>query len=146
MMSLTGYPLIGHALGGLDALLRRPLTLGRSPENSVHLPCFDVHESQDSFHLEGELPGVEKKDIDVTCDDRGTLQIRGHSEHRTTEEDPQHTWWCSERSVGDFRRSFSFPSPVDQDNIDAAFENGVLSITVKKAQPKDTSRKQVTVM
>ncbi|KAL3484630.1 Hsp20/alpha crystallin family protein [Aspergillus germanicus] len=144
-MSLTGYPLIGHALGGLDALLRRPLALGRNPENPVHVPCFDVHESQDSYHLDGELPGVEKKDIDVTCDDQGTLQIRGHSEQRTTEEDPQHTWWCSERSVGDFRRSFSFPSPVDHENIDATFENGVLSITVKKAGSVGRSSRQVTI-
>ncbi|KAL4813119.1 Hsp20/alpha crystallin family protein [Aspergillus spinulosporus] len=139
-MSLTTYPLLGHAFDGLDAFLRRPLDLGRNFNKPVHLPRFDVHESQDSYHLDGELPGVEKKDIDVTFDDHGTLQIQGHSEHRTTEEDPQHTWWCSERSVGDFRRSFSFPGPVDRDHIDASFQNGVLKITVKKAADKKTGK------
>ena len=144
-MSLTSYPLLGHAFEGLDAIFRRPQAPGRNADTPVHLPRFDVHESEDSYHLDGELPGVEKKDIHVTCDDQGMLQVRGHSEHKTTEEDPQHTWWCSERSVGDFRRSFSFPGPIDHEHIDARFENGVLSITVKKAGDKARTGKQIDI-
>lgn len=45
----------------------------------------------------------------------------------------QATYWVSERSVGEFHRSFSFPSRVDQDNVKAKLNNGVLTITVPKA-------------
>ena len=45
---------------------------------------------------------------------------------------PQHTYWLSERSVGEFARSFSFPVRVDQERIKASLKNGILSITVPK--------------
>jgi len=47
-------------------------------------------------------------------------------------EEPEYTYWVSERSVGEFHRSFSFPSRVDQDAVTASLKNGILSVTVPK--------------
>jgi len=49
--------------------------------------------------------------------------------------------WVSERSVGEFSRSFSFPERVDQDAVKASFKNGVLSIVVPKVQKKEGTKK-----
>jgi HSP20 family protein len=56
------------------------------------------------------------------------------------QEEPQAKFWVSERSVGEFSRSFSFPVRVDQDNVKASMKNGILSIIVPKAK-KQESRK-----
>jgi len=65
------------------------------------------------------------------------------TEVATTEaepKEPEHKYWVSERSVGEFARSFTFPSRIDQDAVQASMKNGVLSILVPKAK-KPESRK-----
>lgn len=106
----------------------------------AHSPRFDIRETKDGYRLDGELPGVEKKDIDIEFPDQTTLNIKGHTE-KSTSEGEEGSWWCMERSTGDFRRSFSFPSPVDQDHVDATLKNGVLSINVPKAQVVATGKR-----
>lgn len=56
------------------------------------------------------------------------------------EQKPQHRYWVSERSVGEFSRSFAFPSRVDQDNVKASLSNGILSIVVPKASAPVTRK------
>lgn len=115
----------------------------RSLDNQfmTHYPRFDIRETSDGYRLDGELPGVEKKDIDIEFPDQTTLNIKGHTEKSTSTEGDEGSWWCMERSTGDFRRSFSFPSPVDQDHVEATLKNGVLSINVPKAQAATTGKR-----
>lgn len=54
---------------------------------------------------------------------------------QAAEKRPHHKFWVSERSVGQFHRTFSFPDRVDQDNVKASLDNGILSIFVPKAAP-----------
>jgi len=54
------------------------------------------------------------------------------------------TYWLSERSVGDFARTFSFPKPVDQDNVKASLKNGILSLTVPKTTSKQHKRIEIS--
>ncbi|KAJ5730462.1 HSP20-like chaperone [Penicillium malachiteum] len=113
-------------------------------------PRFDIHETDDAYHLDGELPGLTQKDIDIELSDPLTLVIKGRTEreyHRTEPENATdkadndntnvkkdaHRYWASERTVGEFRRTFSFPSHVKQDAVKASLKNGVLSIHVPKA-------------
>ncbi|CAN8098766.1 unnamed protein product [Discula destructiva] len=53
---------------------------------------------------------------------------------------PQEKFWVSERSVGEFTRTFSFPTPVDQEGVSANLKDGILSVTVPKAQKKEGRR------
>jgi HSP20 family protein len=151
-------------------------------------PRFDVRELPDHYELNGELPGIEQKDVEIEFIDAQTLTVHGRTEHsytsgtppagfvegptssgaiteggeghKATVEDndepsknttdiakredapakPEAKYWVSERSVGEFSRSFSFPAGVDQDNVRASMKNGILGIIVPKAK-KPESRK-----
>ena len=67
-------------------------------------------------------------------------KTKGHSQEVGQAKEPGAKFWVSERSVGEFSRSFSFPTRVDQDAVRASMKNGILSIVVPKAK-KQESRK-----
>ncbi|KAL4749628.1 hypothetical protein BDW72DRAFT_177821 [Aspergillus terricola var. indicus] len=133
--------------GGLFSLMRAlddfssPANRSLGNQFMAYAPRFDLRETKDSYHLDGELPGVEKKDLDIEFPDRNTLNIRGHTEASSSKEGAESTWWCVERSTGDFRRSFNFPTPVDCDHVDATLKNGVLSITIPKSEEAPTGKR-----
>ncbi|KAF2156855.1 heat-shock protein [Myriangium duriaei CBS 260.36] len=60
--------------------------------------------------------------------------VAQQSEAQQQPEQPSHRYWVSERSVGEFQRTFNFPARVDQDSVKASLKNGILSILVPKAQ------------
>lgn len=120
-------------------------------------PKFDVRELKDVYKLDGELPGIEQKDIHIEFTDPHTLVIKGRTEREyhseqggkqdegaagkaKEKEQPEVKYWLSERSVGEFQRVLSFPTRVDQDNVKASLKNGVLSVTLPKAAPPPAKR------
>ncbi|KAL4971684.1 HSP20-like chaperone [Aspergillus desertorum] len=134
--------------GGLFSLMQALDDFDKSLANrsldnkfTAYCPRFDMRETKDGYHLDGELPGVDKKDLDIEFPDRNTLNIKGHTETSASREDAEGSWWCVERSTGDFRRSFSFPTPVDCDHVDATLKNGILSITIPKAEEVPTGKR-----
>jgi HSP20 family molecular chaperone IbpA len=125
-------------------------------------PKFDVRESEASFHLDGELPGISQEDISIEFTDPQTLVVKGRTEREYHTPEPKeqanseqavekssktaatsHRYWASERTVGEFSRSFSFPIRVDQDNVKASLKNGILSVVVPKATASAT--KKITI-
>jgi HSP20 family molecular chaperone IbpA len=116
-------------------------------------PRFDVRESGDAYLLDGELPGVAQKDIDIEFSDPQTLVVKGrtereyHTEPKANDEDEEsasnHRFWASERSVGEFQRTFNFPGRIDQDAVKANLKNGILSVLVPKATT--TAAKKITI-
>ncbi|KAJ5151432.1 30 kDa heat shock protein [Penicillium canariense] len=125
-------------------------------------PRFDVRESEEAFHLDGELPGIAQKDIDIEFTDPQTLVVKGRTEREYSTAEPEeqagteqavattekaskvsHRYWASERSVGEFSRSFSFPNGIDQDKVKASLKNGILSVTVPKSTASAT--KKITI-
>ncbi len=112
----------------------------REPEESGPTwgPRVDIHETKDGYIFEVELPGVTKDDIKLTVHDN-TLTIEGEKKYPHAE---QKDCDChrQERIFGRFQRSFSLPSVVDPDKIEAKFENGVLTIHLAKkevAKPRE---------
>ena len=170
-------------------------------------PRFDVREADDAFHLQGELPGIDQKNITIEFKDDNTLVISGRTERssqtgndpatgapaadttsaegtndaasetgssykqpsvedefvdvagenekaQATPEssvtetgkeaekpaEPKAKYWVSERSVGEFSRSFTFPGHVNQEAVTASLKNGVLSVLVPKALQKAPRR------
>ncbi|KAI9854213.1 MAG: hypothetical protein M1824_000539 [Vezdaea acicularis] len=158
-------------------------------------PRFDVREVENTYELQGELPGIEQSNLSIEFSDEHTLVVKGHSErgsskaagkasekaaesndefesitvedatpteksHQPTVEDeaaaseaesstvaaatpatespreptkPKVKYWVSERSVGQFSRSFRFPERVDQEAVKASLKNGILNVIVPKA-------------
>lgn len=137
-------------------------TARQQPTLRTFTPRFDVRESNDAYHLDGELPGIAQKDVDIEFSDPQTLVVKGRTERSyNTEQDqaeeegtsdaasdatkskkvaksdskssPKSTFWASERVVGEFQRTFTFAQRVNQDAVKASLKNGILSITVPKA-------------
>jgi HSP20 family protein len=94
-------------------------------------PRADVIENGESYVIKAELPGVSKNDVKITLREN-VLTIKGEKKQEKEEKD--HNYHRIERSYGSFERSFSLPSNVKHDKIDAAFKDGVLIVTLPKAE------------
>jgi HSP20 family protein len=83
------------------------------------------------FTVKASLPGISPDDLNVTLEDN-VLTIQGETkEDETIEENSYH---IRERRYGSFSRSVRFPVPVEGDKVEANFENGVLTLTIPKAE------------
>ena len=100
----------------------------------VHVgpPCeVDVREDDDHFYFVAELPGLSKDDIEVTLED-GVLTISG--EKKDDREENKEGYHLRERRYGKFSRSFRLPTEVDPNKVGAHLKDGVLSVTLDKAE------------
>ena len=100
-------------------------------------PDIDVKETDNSFVLSADIPGLTKKDIMVNIG-HGKLSISGERSYETKQENDNYHY--RERRFGTFDRSFNLPETVDEDNISASFKNGILTIQLPKHEveiPKD---------
>lgn len=100
-------------------------------------PSVDIEEQEDKYLIKADLPGVEKKDIEVKYEN-GVLSIRGEkkTEKETGKGTKQHR---TERFHGTFARSFTLPDAVKADQVDASYKDGVLTLSIPKqeeAKPK----------
>lgn len=111
----------------------------RKALSAAFTPAVDVHETDDSYLLSLDVPGIPQEAIKIEAND-GRLTISGErSSFNTTDE--KH-FKRVERSFGSFERSFQLPQNVDQAKIQARYENGVLEVMVPKAEiakPKSIS-------
>ena len=102
--------------------------------------ALDVAEKGDVFTVKASLPGIDPADLNVTLEDN-VLTVQGEvKEDETIEEETYH---IRERRFGSFSRSLRFPVPVNANAIDAAYENGVLTLTVPKAEEVKPKRIEV---
>jgi HSP20 family protein len=104
-------------------------------------PAIDVSEADGHYTITAELPGVSKDDVTVEVHD-GVLTIRG--EKRSEREEKGEHGRHFERTFGAFSRSFTLPANADADHIDAKFQDGILTVEVKKseaAKPKTVAIK-----
>ena len=92
-------------------------------------PHVDVKETDKEIVVEAELPGMDEKDISLAVKG-GVLTIRGEKKHEHEEEKVNYR--MMERRYGSFQRSLRLPDTVDEDKVEASFENGVLKVIVPK--------------
>jgi HSP20 family protein len=99
----------------------------------------DIYETENELVVKADLPEVDPKDIDVRVENQ-TLTIAG--ERKFKDESHEKGYHRIERSYGNFVRSFAVPNTFDTDKINAAFKNGVLTVTLTKRKPlsRDRSR------
>ena len=94
-------------------------------------PSINTREGEFAYHIEVDLPGVKKEDINVQVEDN-TLVISG--ERKVKNEIKEENYYKLESSFGSFSRSFSLPEDVDVENIHAESEDGVLEVVVPKLE------------
>lgn len=93
------------------------------------MPKVDVIDRDDAVVVRAEVPGVDKKDLDVSMTER-SVTIKGESSHESKEE--KGDYYRSEISRGSFLRTVALPSDVDTDKARAQFKDGVLELTLPK--------------
>jgi len=94
-------------------------------------PVIDVAEEEDAIIVRAEVPGCKADDIDISVHGN-VLTISG--EKKLSEEKKEKGYYHVESTYGSFRRELTLPTDVDQSKIDATCKNGVLSVTLPKAE------------
>jgi HSP20 family protein len=92
-------------------------------------PKIDVRETKDELVVEAELPGMDEKDVNVTLNN-GVLTMKG--EKKSEREEKKDDYHLMERSYGSFQRSFRVGEAIEPDKVTAAFDKGVLKVTLPK--------------
>lgn len=117
-----------------------PLTL-EDTSIGAFTPKVNTREGEFAYHVDVDLPGVKKEDINIDVHDR-TLTISGERNYKN--EVKEEDYYKVETSFGKFQRSFTLPDSVDVENITASTDNGVLEVTIPKLQEK-TAKKRIAV-
>lgn len=112
------------------------------PRTFVAAPAVDVAETEKSYEITAELPGMDEKNIEVNLANDG-LTIRGEKKEETEEKKKDYT--VSERRYGSFERYFALPDDVDVNRIEANFKNGVLKVTLPKTAEAQKPAKKIEV-
>jgi len=99
--------------------------------NRAWMPAVNIRETDTAFLVEAELPGLTKKDIEITLENN-LLKLSG--ERRFEKDTNEENYHRVERQYGQFLRTFSLPSQVDSNAVKATFKDGVLTIEVPKAE------------
>jgi HSP20 family protein len=94
-------------------------------------PAVDILETENELVLKADIPGVELKDIDIQLEN-GTLTIKG--ERKFEKEEKEKGFHRMERSYGTFVRYFTVPDTIDPEHVKAAYEAGVLTVTLPKKE------------
>jgi HSP20 family protein len=113
-------------LSGLPAF---PRMFGTSGDRGFALtPHMDVTETDKEIVVEAELPGIDEKDVSLSLQE--VLTIRGEKKHARDEE--KENYRMMERRYGSFQRSVRLPDTVDEDKVEATFNNGILKVSLPK--------------
>ena len=112
--------------------------------SNADLPAFrtDIKDTGDSYMLEAELPGFNKEDINLDLKD-GILTIS--ASHSEQSESKDSSYIRRERRYGSFQRSFDVTG-IDEAGITAAYQNGVLALTLPKAKPVEPESHRIEIM
>lgn len=107
---------------------------------SLGWPRVELSENDKEIRVMAELPGMEEKDIEISLDDH-QLVIRGEKKSETSDEERGY----SERSYGRFERRIGLPSQIDEDKVEAAFRNGVLTVRIPRTSEAAKGRKTIPI-
>ncbi|MGD9804319.1 MAG: Hsp20/alpha crystallin family protein [Hyphomicrobiaceae bacterium] len=126
---------LGRGIGRFPAF-------ARGEDSDAVVPSIDVRETETELVVEAELPGMDEKDISVTLNN-GVLTLKG--EKKSEREEKKDDYHLMERSYGSFQRSFEVADTIDADEVKAAFEKGVLKVTLPKRPEAVKSEKRIPI-
>jgi HSP20 family protein len=104
-------------------------------------PALDIYQNNDNVIARVELPGMRKEDIEISLHD-GMLTVSGERKAESAEGEKAER---TERYVGKFRRSVSLPTMVDPNKVTANYRDGILTVTLPKAEEAKPKQIQVNV-
>lgn len=107
-----------------------PIEVERTKARKVFVPKTDIYETKDTVVLITDMAGVDQNSIDITLE-KNVLTIYGYVEPPNFE---NYSIVYSEYDTGDYQRSFTISNAVDREKIEAQIKNGVLRVTLHKAE------------
>lgn len=116
-----------------DDLSERMFSETNGDMSTMMNAAMDVVETDQAFEVKMDLPGVDVKDVEIQVENN-TLTVRGQRDEEKEEKDDARRYHRIERYSGSFCRSALLPNSVNEDEAVAEFKNGVLKITVPKAE------------
>ncbi len=119
-----------------DDFMDFPFRTTRGYQNTHGLMQTDIRETKDGYELDVDLPGFDKKDINLELKD-GYLTIRANRNEE--KEDKRHHYLRKERFTGSCSRSFYVGENVQETDVHAKFDNGILKLSFPKEEPKKLS-------
>ncbi len=129
-----------------DSFLDRGLfglpSVQRVAPSVLAAPDIDVRENDKEIVFEAELPGLDEEDVSIILRD-GVLSLKG--EKKSKRDEKNDTYHLVERTYGTFERSFQLPETIDEDQIKATFEKGILHIVVPKRPESVRVEKRIPV-
>ncbi len=126
-----------------DVLPTRGREGGAFPAGAAFVPV-EVEETDDRVIVNAELPGMSEKDIELSLDPSGEAMVLRGEKKSEREERNDSGVYRSERVYGAFERVIPLPARVDENKIEAHFQNGVLKVEMKKAEDAK-SRKKIEI-
>ncbi len=112
-----------------------------APKNAKRVMSTDVRENEDSYELDIELPGYKKEDVSAKLEN-GYLTIQAARKSSEDQKDEKGNYIRRERYAGTCSRSFYVGEDVEQKDIRAKFEDGILKLTVPKVDQKKVEEKK----
>ncbi len=105
------------------------------------LPAVDIREDGEAIRLQAEIPGLKQEDIEIHIENN-ILTLKG--ERKQENEVMEQDYHRVERSYGSFSRSFSLPTSVNSEKIQAVYKDGILDITLPKSESSKSRKIKVT--
>ena len=102
-----------------------------SSRDEVWAPAIDVSETETEYTVKAELPGINKKNIDISLTD-GVLTIKGEKKHEKKEE--KENYHFLETRYGSFSRSLRLPEDASTEKVDATYTDGVRTVSIPKTE------------
>ncbi len=122
----------------LDRMLGRPSRMGISGRSTSRTPAIDMRDLGDKYQIEAEIPGIDKEDLEIELRDDG-LVIQGESKEEVEEEGED--FLRKERGYRSFYRKLPVPEGVDQEDVRASLDQGILTVDLPKKEESKKGKK-----
>ncbi|MBN1471291.1 MAG: Hsp20/alpha crystallin family protein [Syntrophaceae bacterium] len=124
-----------------DRFFRDPLFSERGLFSEQNwYPSVDVSEGKKEIMIKAEIPGVDRKDIDISLDGR-FLTIKGQKKHEKEESDEH--YHRVESAYGYYQRTIELPAQIDASGVDATYKDGILKLKLKKLKAAETKKIEI---
>ncbi|MCF7872242.1 Hsp20/alpha crystallin family protein [Candidatus Woesearchaeota archaeon] len=124
---------------------RRNLLIGsQSLSKDLKKPLMDVYEEGNNFVVKADLPGYDKKDIQLNVKD-GVLEIKAENKNEQELNDKKKGTYKFERNYSGYYRQIALPENIDENKITAEYKNGVLSLNMPKTHQIESKNKQIDI-
>ncbi len=120
----------------------RPARYRAEGENLDWMPVVDILEANGHVEIRAEMPGLSEQDVQVSVTD-DVLTLKGEKTQKNEQDDQK--YHRVERSYGRFQRSFTLPANLNPESIKAKFTNGVLTVSIPKAEEVQPKEIQISV-